>query len=357
VIVLAAMLIAGIVALMNSIPLSIRTIYSASRYYTGITPRGNDALTPILRQDILKNSPVPIARTAVIRASEVQAKSIVGPWPFIVLALKPDDLKYSLTRIPHSGVTGRLPQAGKPEVVLSAPVAKNIGKKVGDVLLRPDDPKAYSPMEVKIVGIIQSDVWVAYGDYDYYSAVHFPPIDLLMVWAKTVEDQDRLSPWAYEHFKGQNVRVYGHFLIDLETNQMFAILYKILNVVIFLLVVVITLMMGMLISIHQTQRIPEFGLLQALGFTKKKLLGRVMAETFLVVMGGWMLGVLAAWLMLSTINAILMAPNAFMLDVLDPMAYLYTLPVPVAILVVAGATILISFRKFDPIAIVERRLI
>ena len=52
-----------------------------------------------------------------------------------------------------------------------------------------------------------------------------------------------------------------------------------------------------------------------------------------------------------------MTPNAFALDVADPMALLYTIPVPIAILLVAVGTIWLRFRNFDPVAVVERRLV
>ena len=138
---------------------------------------------------------------------------------------------------------------------------------------------------------------------------------------------------------------------------MFRILYQILNVVILILVVVITIMMGMLISIYQSQRIPEFGLLQALGFSKGRLLKRVMQETIIVVVGGWILGAFAAYGMLNLVNSLLMAPKALMLVTKDPQAYAYTIPVPIAILLVAAWTLIRSFAKFDPISIVERRLL
>ena len=44
------MLVAGVVALINSIPLSIRTMYGYSRLSLGISPRGDIELTPKLYQ-------------------------------------------------------------------------------------------------------------------------------------------------------------------------------------------------------------------------------------------------------------------------------------------------------------------
>jgi ABC-type lipoprotein release transport system permease subunit len=357
VIVLAVMLIAGIVALMNSIPLSIKTIYKASALHLGVTPRGDASLTPIFRERLLKGSPVPIDRMMTIRASDVQVRSIVGNWPFALTAVTQEDQDYFLERLGNPTIEGRKVEAGQPEIIISKPLAVNLKKKLGDVFLSPGDEKAYSPFEVKIVGMIDSPEWVGITSYEYYVANHFPPIDLLLVWAKNRADQDKLDRWGTEMLRGENSRTYAWYLLEEETQNMFSILYQILNVVIFILVVVITIMMGMLISIYQSQRIPEFGLLQALGFSKSRLLKRVMQETVMVVIGGWLLGTLAAFGMLNLVNALLMAPNAFMLDTLDPSAYAYTIPVPIAILAVAAWTLVRSFRKFDPISIVERRLI
>ena len=112
---------------------------------------------------------------------------------------------------------------------------------------------------------------------------------------------------------------------------MFQILYRILDVVIGTLVAVITMMMGMLINIYQSQRIVEFGLLQALGYTKRQLLKRTLVETFLVLMLGWILGLATAYGLLNVAKSVLMDPKAFALDTLDPIAYRYTIPIPLAI--------------------------
>jgi putative ABC transport system permease protein/lipoprotein-releasing system permease protein len=175
--------------------------------------------------------------------------------------------------------------------------------------------------------------------------------------AKDIREQGRLDHWAYDRFKGEQARVFAYFQLEKETDEMFRILYSILNVVVAMLVIVITLMMAMLMNIYQSQRIQEFGLLQALGYTRKSLLKRVLLETGLVMVGGWILGVIVAFLLLSAVKAVLMDPRAFMLDPWDRPAYLYTVPVPIAIFFAATVTVSRRFAKFDPVGVVERRLV
>lgn len=357
VIVLAVMLIAGIVAIMDSIPLSIQTTYGYSKGYLGLSPRGNNALTPFIRQTVEKESPVPLLPIVTCRASDCEVKSIVGPWRFVVVALSQSDMRVYLDRLGGGKIRGRWPSPGAAEAIVSEPVARNLGKKIGDALLSPDDADNFSPNPVKIVGIVDMQPWMALMPIEYHKKYHFPPIDLLIAMAKDPGQQDKLDRWAYERFKGQQARVYAYFRLEKETNEMFRILYSILNVVIGLLVVVITLMMAMLMNIYQSQRLQEFGLLQALGYARKRLMRRVLVETALVMAGGWALGLVVAFLLLSVVKAILFDPRAFMLDPLDRQAYLYTVPVPIVIFLAASWTISRRFKKFDPVGVVERRLV
>ncbi|MCB8932177.1 MAG: FtsX-like permease family protein [Fimbriimonadaceae bacterium] len=351
------LLISGIVSMIDSIPLSIRTIYRYSEHSLGVTPRGDPSLTESIRQEILAESPVPIERIVVCRAAGSQVQSIVGKWPFVVLGLKPDDLKFMLKELGSTRVEGRLPEVGAPEVVISEPVARNLSLKIGSTLLGPNLPESYSPYDVKVVGIAQTDLWLMFADYDYEAANHFPPLDNLMVIAPTLAQQEQLDRWAVARFKGRRAQIFAFHRLEEETNEMFRILYRILDVVIGTLVAVITLMMGMLINIYQSQRIVEFGLLQALGYTKRQLLRRTMVETIAVLVAGWLIGIAAAYGLLNVAKAVLMDPQAFALDPLDPAAYRYTLPVPFAILAVAALTVWLRFRKFDPVGVVERRLV
>jgi ABC-type lipoprotein release transport system permease subunit len=357
VIVLAVLLVAGIVAMINSIPYSIRTIYSYSKHTLAISPRGDADLTPRLIQDVRAQAPVPLDRIVLCRATGSQVRSIVGKWPFVMLGMNRDDMEYYLTRLGASRIEGRLPETGQPECVISEPVARNLGLQIGDPVQSPEIQESYSPFPVRVVGIARTDQWLMVGDIEYQRLNHFPPIDNVLAFATSRSDQSELDRWAVEHFKGERAQVFAFHILEEQTDEMFSILYQILNVVIGMLVLVITGMMGMLMNIYLSQRIVEFGLLQAIGYTKRQLLHRVFRETAAVLALGWGLGVAAGFGILHAVKAILMDPNAFALDTTDRLALIYTLPIPAAILLVALATIVFRFRRFDPVSVVERRLV
>lgn len=357
VIILAVMLVMCIISLVDSIPLSIRTIYGYSKEDLGLSPRGEIGSLGKLLDIIKKESPVPTERVIICRASSSEVKSIVGKWPFIMLGLHQEDMHYYLNRQRVKSIEGRMPASGAPEALVSDPVATNLGLKIGSIVQGPDLENSYSPFPVKVVGIAHTDRWLMVNSFEYQAANHFPPLDFGMVFAPTPGQQSVLDHWAYTRFKGMRAQTFAYFLVERNTQEMFKTLFALLNAVIGLLVLVITIMMAMLINIYQNQRLVEYGLLQAIGFTKSQLLRRTVAENVIVITLGWILGIFLAVGTLTVLKSILMTPHAFALDPVEPQALKYTVPIPLTILVVAIYSIWARFKNFDPVAVVERRIV
>lgn len=341
---------------MNSIPLSIETVYGFSRFLTGVTTRGDASEVPSL-EDHFEQSPITIEKQIRCRTTIFNVKSIVGPWPFVMYGFKGEDVPYVVEKFEMGELRGRLPESGEPEAVITSQIATNLDLKIGDALLKPDDERNYSPSPVKVVGIFESREWLTFTSYGYLAVNHFPPIDVFLLFAENQQKQRQLDQWTEDSLKGQRAVVFTYPSLQRDTRETFITLFKILNVVVGLLVVVIAIMMAMLVNIYLTQRIVEFGLLQAIGITKRRLMLRAIKEVSLVVVLGWVLGAALVYTLLSVIKVRLMDPRAYALDPLDPMAYAYTLSVPVVILLAAAFAVWYRFKVFDPIAVVERRVI
>lgn len=356
VIVLSVLLIGGIVAVMNSIPLSVKKVYGYSQHLTGVTPRGDMSYFPTIL-DHFKHSPVPIERTLICRTAGFSVNTIVGPWPFVLHGFSQNDFEYVARKLNLGVLDGRLPIPGEGESVITRPVANNLRLRIGSVLLDPKDDKNYSQTTVKIVGIYESDEWFSFTSYEYVALNHFPPVDVVIYFTKDLATQRQLDDWAEKTLKGSKANVYTYAQVEKESDASLRVLFRILNLVIGLLVIVVTLMMCMMVSIHLSQRIVEFGLLQALGFSRKTIATRSLREALWVIGIGWVSGVLVTFLLLSIVKKMLMEPKGFFLDPLDIVAYAYTLPIPIVVTVASSLTVYIRFRNFDPIAVIERRIV
>jgi hypothetical protein len=48
-------------------------------------------------------------------------------------------------------------------------------------------------------------------------------------------------------------------------------------------------------------------------------------------------------------------PRGLQIDLLNPLPWLFTLPIPVAVFLASGATVARMLGRLDPVSIVERR--
>ncbi|HLO98181.1 MAG TPA: hypothetical protein VK171_06275, partial [Fimbriimonas sp.] len=263
VIMLAVMLIQCIIALINSIPLSIRTIYRYTDSFLGVSPRLDPNITPTLVRELTTKPPVAIDRVILCRGSNAQVKSIVGKWPFGVMALEGKDFDYYMKRQGVTEIEGRKPEKGKPEIVISEPVARNLKLKIGSVALKPEDSDNFAREDVKVVGIAKTDRWLMITDKEFMASTQPIRIEFALIFTKDRTKQRQYDEWAIKKMKGKFAQLFAYHEIEKQAEEMFAVLYRIIDVVIGILVVVICLLMGMLMNIYQSQRMVEYGLLQA----------------------------------------------------------------------------------------------
>jgi putative ABC transport system permease protein/lipoprotein-releasing system permease protein len=113
--------------------------------------------------------------------------------------------------------------------------------------------------------------------------------------------------------------------------------------------------MATLNSIFFEQRKQEFGVLNALGRSRRWLVGRTIKETGSVTALAWLIGagLCAAGLLL--MQALLYAPRGLRLDFFNPTPWLFTLPLPLSIVLASTVTIARMLSRLDPVAVVERR--
>jgi len=112
-------------------------------------------------------------------AAEPRLKASCGEWPFAVMAMDRPDIDYYLKRQGATGITGRYPKDGAPEMIVSEPVARNQNLKIGDIFLKPDEAENFSRMPVKVVvGIIEAeDAGLLLSNKQYYADTQPIPID------------------------------------------------------------------------------------------------------------------------------------------------------------------------------------
>jgi hypothetical protein len=97
------------------------------------------------------------------------------------------------------------------------------------------------------------------------------------------------------------------------------------------------------------------GVLNALGQSRRALVWRIARETLFTTGVAWLLGLGGCTIILTYLQFGVYIPSGLRLDFFSPTPWLFTLPVPLAVLAVSAGTIAWSLSRLDPVAIIERR--
>jgi hypothetical protein len=320
-----------------------------------ILPRAVPQIPPEIEVTLAK-APC-LGRLCHTRAVYLRVKTIVGEFPFPGLGLERQDIPYVLDRLELKLAEGRLPSAGEPEAAVTRTIARNKGLKLGSILLDPSNPDDYAPVPVKVVGILDGPQWFALFSAEFLRPPLFRDVSEVMLLADQPGHQRVLDDWIVMKTKGSPVHAFTYEELMKDTERDLETLYKILNIAIGALVTVLATMMGMLSNIHFSQRMVEYGLLQAVGYSRGYLLKRTVWEIVVVVLFAWLIGIVLSHFALDLVRTLVMDPKGYVMETSGWNTYRYTLFVPAAIGLFGMVTVWWRFRTFDPVAIVERRAV
>jgi len=277
---------------------------------------------------------------------------------FTFYGVSEDDLPALIDLYGVSLKEGRLPQPRSNEIVLSEPVAQNRGLRVGDAIGRPvSELDNGIPTELVVVGILApSDRWMAFASYEYLESHELyssRPVHLLIVPAEGRESE--LSDYLEHNVASAQttVRTYSTECREIQNAKRGILL--VCAALESIIAVVAALALAILNYIFFTQRREEFGVLHAMGRSRTWLLLRTVGESVSVVGLAWLIGavVCTAGLILAQVG--IYGPQGMSLDLSTLTPWLFTLPVPLAVVSASAGVVVRMLRRLDPVSIIERR--
>jgi hypothetical protein len=254
-------------------------------------------------------------------------------------------------------VGGRLPKADVNEIAISEEIARSrhvwLGGKVGNAV----DELDRLPDTFTVVGIIRGPTRLGVIPLEYMTEHYLFERryqGLVIVpqpgHEQAVHDQVqrligdsafRMFDWPY--IKGK----IDSLIANLDTINRFLIL---------LVTIVLALVVGLLNNLFFRQRMNEFGLLAAVGYSRWGLIMRVAWESLGVTLAAWIVGVGLGVAVLSWFNTIFMLPHGLLMNIFDwNVLALHTLPIPLMVFIFGMGTVAWQLLRLDPISIIERR--
>jgi hypothetical protein len=257
---------------------------------------------------------------------------------------------------------GRLPRPRSNEVVLSAAIAANRNLHVGDViggeienesLLVVDD----LPTEMVVVGILSPDrPWIGFASYEYLHSHELTSSrnPRLLVIPREGQKQ-ALDRWLEEGLDPTQTRIVTYAMQEREYNEMTTSTVLVFTLLECMIAAVAAVALATLNHIFFSQRREEFGVLNALGRSRRWLVLRTMRETGSVVGAAWVAGAALCALGLLGMQNLVYGPRGLNMDFFALAPWLLTLPIPLAVVTASVGTIGWMLKRLDPVSVIEGR--
>ncbi len=257
---------------------------------------------------------------------------------------------------------GHLPRPRSNEIVLSAAIATNRDLHVGDVIGgESDNGDAFVmdnlPTEMVVVGILSPDrPWIGVASYEYLHSHELTSSrnPRLLIIPRQGQKQS-LDNWLEESLASTQARVVTHAMMEREYREMMTATVLTFAALEYMVAAVAAIALATLNHIFFTQRREEFGILNALGRSRRWLVLRTMKETGSVAGVAWVVGALLCGIGLLGVQSLVYGPRGLTVDFFSLSPWLLTLPLPLTVVVASAGVVAWMLHRLDPVSVIERR--
>jgi putative ABC transport system permease protein len=249
---------------------------------------------------------------------------------------------------------GRLPEAGTREIAIHYLLARNKNLKIGDKIGSNLDKEEIIQGERTIVGLIEGKSIVSFDSLETWlkdNQVDFEYMLGMVILPKDGYAQQLNRQLESLNLPGLEVRTFNtvnsQYTRDSESIKI------ILTFISILVIVIVSFCTGFLCFIYFSQRRSEFGLLNAIGYSKQQVINRAFGEISGLNIFGFVAGISLSLLVGVLIDFISYAPRGQILEVWDLNNIMKAACIPIFVTLFSIVPIWRMLKKLDPITIIE----
>jgi ABC-type lipoprotein release transport system permease subunit len=293
---------------------------------------------------------------------EISIPPMITNYPVEAYGVTAEDMAHLMELYGLELAEGHLPRPNTNDIVIPWTVAQNRDIKVGDVIgdrvhpIYPDAPTLPSELAVSGIFAPAEDSWLSFSSLEFVNAYRdYWRSNLSLIVVPKAGQRATLDSWLESELAGARRIVLTYSSQQAWWQEAANTLLFTMSLMESIIALVAALALAGLNYLFVTQRQAEFGVLNALGFSRLQLVWRIVRESLFTTGAAWLAGLLGCAVILLYLQYGLYAPIGLRLDFFNPIPWLYTLPVPVAVLAVSAVTIGRMLSRLDPVAIIERR--
>lgn len=266
---------------------------------------------------------------------------------YIFFINESNELLQAMTQLNLSIKEGRLPEHSKYEVVLHENVLKNKKLNVGDRL-----------GDYDIVGTLSGETQISFGSYskttammESYDKVGVALSLLLIPEANTTEAMNK----TIGEIELDDIKFYDYNEAKSNLSEEFENINLIFSIIIVLISISLSIAVAALMYSFYSNRYDEFGILHAIGYSKKQIQLKVLKEIFIMIGFSWMLGMILSSVGLMLFKNTIYVSMGQEMSLFVLMGVSFTLISP--LLIICCTLIPVSFKLYrsDLVSVIERR--
>lgn len=332
------------------------TIYDAfvepQKYFASITTKGR-LLDEELVKEVKNNASVESVIPWVFRFTNFYC-NIGGNTGTKVFTVKHEDMLMLMYRLNLILKEGRLPEVGSKEIAIHYLLAKNKGLKVGDKIGSNMDKEESILGERSIVGLIDGKSIVSFDSLEtwlrdngvkneYTRGIIIIPKD------KAEQQLDRYLNSLY--LTGLDVRTFSSVSIqNMRDTKNIKIIFTFISI---LVLVIISFCTGFLCYVYFQQRLSEFALLNAIGYSKQQVINRAFGEINGTSVIGFSTGLILSIIIGVSINLLSYAPSGQILQIWSWDYFVKVACIPIFATIFSIVPVWRMLNNLDPISVIE----
>lgn len=286
----------------------------------------------------------------------VRVKTLIGPMPFNLRAVRKEDLEYLLGKVDARLLEGRLPRPGTSEVALHRNIMQANAWSLGQEFGIDVDEEDWMPGRFKVVGVLEGSTPIGVCSFEYLNS----PLQYAFsakLWERVivVARPGRIAELNAFLREQKEVKIYDKARAVDDVVEGFDRILLVTRFISILLIAVVSVVVGLLHNLFFAQRMDEFAILLAIGHTPGRLVRLVVGECVALMGLAWALGLGLGLGLFEAFRAYVLAPRGIPIPFAQPGPLGVSLALPALALLFAVVTVTGRLRALDPVTIIERR--
>lgn len=283
------------------------------------------------------------------QALNIRADMLISNTGSPGIFISESDIRYLMKKFHFKLVNGRIPQEDN-ELLVNSNYAKSRKLKVGS---RMDENTDKSLTGVyKVAGIYDGENIIAFGHIKDAADVKNNENTIIVV---PKEGKLNKVNAFINTFKNRQINIQDYNVINYDVEGFFPVFNMFAFIILTILVVVLTFTIGNMNYIHFFDRVGEFSILDALGYTKLDIFLKLAKEMCIVIILGFGIGIILSFIGGNIFNGVYCIPKGVPVEVYDKGYIILSAIVPIAVGLFSSIPSIKFLSKMSTVDVLEGR--